>query len=99
MQRVRTLLPGLSRSLAVGGVGLALSPYLAVSAIPLTLLCGALTPKKLISSDSAAGLKFASTSLLRAGVVCVGFKLSLLELASLGAVGNWFNGVFDLAEL
>jgi hypothetical protein len=52
-----------------------LTPFYSVvgiSSIPLTLLAGALTPQKLIPASAAPGLKFASTQVLRAGVVCVG---------------------------
>lgn len=84
---LKQLGPGLWRSAACGAGGLVAAGVLGVSAIPVTLLSGALVPQKFIPSSANAGLKFASTHVLRAGIVCIGFKLSLIELASISVVG------------
>ena len=59
-----------------------------VSGIPVAILAGlALNNLTTLPSNLVPGFKTCSTTLLRAGIICVGFKLSFFEMASLGAYG------------
>ncbi len=87
LSRVRQVAPGLARAVGVAGGALAASAVVSVGAVPLALIAGALVPARWLGSGAKPGLAFASTAVLRAGVVCVGFKMNLGELAALGAVG------------
>jgi uncharacterized integral membrane protein (TIGR00698 family) len=56
----------------------------------MAILFGAVvgnTIPKDLNARFTKGTKFASTTALRAGIICVGAKLSLLDLAALGAFG------------
>jgi len=59
-----------------------------ISGIPVAILLGA-SIKSLVGlpKEFEPGLKFCTTSILRAGIVCVGAKLSAAEMVSLGAAG------------
>ncbi|GMI54407.1 hypothetical protein TeGR_g2824 [Tetraparma gracilis] len=64
-----------------------------LSGIPVSILSGLalkntnVLPPSLMSSSAAPGLKLSTTTLLRAGIVCVGMKLSFLDLLTSGLVG------------
>ncbi len=87
LTKIRSLAPGVARATAVGASGLLASTFVPLGPVPLALFIGALVPASLIGSDSKPGLSFCATNVLRAGVVCVGFKMNLGELATLGVVG------------
>jgi uncharacterized membrane protein YadS len=61
-----------------------------ISGIPVAILLGMaiknLSPFK-IGDKFAPGLKFCTTTVLRGGIICVGAKLSFVEMLSLGTVG------------
>ena len=88
LARARVVAPGAWRAAAVAGCALAASSIVPLGPVPLALVAGALTPAALLGLPAGRpGLVFCSTAVLRAGVVCVGFKMSLGELAALGALG------------
>lgn len=60
-----------------------------VSGIPVSIILGLLVANGPVKLPEALrpGLKVATTTVLRAGIVCVGFKLSALDVLTLGAVG------------
>ena len=61
-----------------------------VSGIPISILLGMSLrnmPGLQLPDNLATGLKFSTTTILRAGIICVGAKLSALEMISLGAAG------------
>jgi len=59
-----------------------------VSGIPIAILAGlAANNLTTLPSSLSPGFKTCSTTILRAGIICVGFKLSFFEMASLGAYG------------
>lgn len=88
LSKLRAIGPGAGRASLVGAVSYLASTVIPLGPVPLALITGALVPSSWIGgSGSKAGLSFCSTSVLRAGVVCVGFKMNLGELASLGAIG------------
>ena len=71
--------------LSFQGVTGASSP---ISGIPVSILLGIGIRNTIgISDKLMAGLKFATTNILRGGIICVGAKLSAIEMASLGATG------------
>lgn len=86
----RKLLPGLG--LAAGGAALALLLHLAVPAVPLltaALVLGVLVgcipaARPILGGVAAPGLGLAAKRLLRLGIVLLGLKLSLGEIADLG---------------
>mmetsp|Transcript_7163 Transcript_7163/g.10913 ORF Transcript_7163/g.10913 Transcript_7163/m.10913 type:complete len:459 (+) Transcript_7163:126-1502(+) len=62
-----------------------------VSGIPVAILFGAairnfILPQN-VTKHLEKGLKFSTTTILRTGIVCVGAKLSMAEMATLGATG------------
>ena len=60
----------------------------AVSGIPVSILLGMAIRNTIGISDTfTSGLKFATTNILRGGIICVGAKLSALEMVALGASG------------
>ncbi|GAB5357617.1 hypothetical protein AAMO2058_000389500 [Amorphochlora amoebiformis] len=69
--------------------GLPLTGSSPVSGVPIAILLGAslrnLTPIPVRVLEP--GLKFATTTVLRTGIVCVGVKLSAYEMAALGIAG------------
>jgi uncharacterized membrane protein YadS len=87
LNKVRSFGPGVSRAAIVGGASLLASSVVPIGPVPLSLLLGAAVPASVVGADSKAGLAFCSSTVLRAGVVCVGFKMSLGELAALGVAG------------
>jgi uncharacterized integral membrane protein (TIGR00698 family) len=71
--------------LSLQGISGASSP---VSGIPISILLGIGLRNTLgMSNTLLPGLKFATTNILRGGIICVGAKLSALEMASLGVTG------------
>jgi uncharacterized integral membrane protein (TIGR00698 family) len=60
-----------------------------VSGIPIAIMLGMLVNNSgwKMPTYFQGGLKFCTTTVLRTGIVCVGAKLSALEIASLGLVG------------
>ena len=71
--------------LSAQGVAGASSP---ISGIPVSILLGIGIRNSIGMSDKLLpGLKFATTNILRGGIICVGAKLSAIEMASLGATG------------
>eukprot|EP00467_Chlorarachnion_reptans_P008745 CAMPEP_0114520938 /NCGR_PEP_ID=MMETSP0109-20121206/19902_1 /TAXON_ID=29199 /ORGANISM="Chlorarachnion reptans, Strain CCCM449" /LENGTH=457 /DNA_ID=CAMNT_0001701975 /DNA_START=330 /DNA_END=1699 /DNA_ORIENTATION=- len=59
-----------------------------LSGIPVAILLGAGIRSSLgLSKSLEPGIKFATTSILRAGIICVGAKLSAAEMVELGAAG------------
>jgi uncharacterized membrane protein YadS len=69
------------------GISGASSP---VSGIPFSILLGMgirNMPGIQLPDILSKGLKFSTTTILRAGIICVGAKLSALEMISLGAAG------------
>jgi uncharacterized integral membrane protein (TIGR00698 family) len=96
------LLPGVLAAVAVMLAGFAAAEWLGrlllaghgvvgaspVSGIPVAILLGVLLRNAFRPPAAlAAGLKFASTTLLRAGIVLVGIKLSLSDVLRLGLAG------------
>ena len=71
--------------LAAQGLTGAASP---ISGIPVSILLGMLVNNAVTLPQSLRpGLKFCTVSALRAGIVCVGAKLSFVDVARLGAAG------------
>ena len=73
--------------LSFQGISGASSP---VSGIPVSILLGMglrNMPGVQLPAVLAKGLKFSTTTILRGGIICVGAKLSALEMVSLGAAG------------
>jgi uncharacterized membrane protein YadS len=77
--------------LAWQGITMSASP---ISGIPVSILVGLAINNAVLTSlpDSytkalAPGLAFCSKTLLQLGIVCVGTKLSMLDLVTAGAVG------------
>ena len=59
-----------------------------VSGVPVVIVLGLLLRNTLPLPESLApGLKFATTTILRAGIVLVGIRLSLFDVLKLGAAG------------
>ncbi len=86
LSKAKSVFPGVWRAAAVGAGAAGLSLVVPVASVPLALLGGAFVPSLWLGSSSRAGLQFCSGSVLRAGVVCVGLKMSAAELALQGAV-------------
>jgi uncharacterized integral membrane protein (TIGR00698 family) len=100
--RAAVLLPGVSAAASVATVGYVgadklgmallaaqgLSGSSPISAIPVSIILGMGISNTVGTSDELKqGLSFCSTTMLRAGIVSVGLKLSLLDVAALGATG------------
>lgn len=83
---VSTLIAGeigqaIAASQGVGGSG-------AMSAVPVAIVTGMLLNNTLtLPSSLKPGLKFCTTTILRAGIVCIGIKLSMFDLVKLGGFG------------
>eukprot|EP00945_MAST-04E_sp_MAST-4E-sp1_P002078 g2078.t1 len=59
-----------------------------ISGIPVAIMIGLVLGNTLkLPTATSAGLKFSTTTILRAGIICVGAKLSAVELMSGGLVG------------
>mmetsp|Transcript_3449 Transcript_3449/g.6432 ORF Transcript_3449/g.6432 Transcript_3449/m.6432 type:complete len:534 (+) Transcript_3449:1166-2767(+) len=65
-----------------------------ISGIPVSILLGAIARQALKQSNNTGlihkitpGLEFCTTSVLRLGIVCVGFKLQASEMMALGLTG------------
>ena len=95
-------LPGLLAAVVVMLVGFALADALGrallaarglsgaspISGVPVAIVLGLLLRNLLpLPSSIGVGLKFCTTTVLRLGIVLVGIKLSVLEMARLGAAG------------
>ena len=102
MTRLAVLLPGLVASAVVMLVGFALADGLGrlllagfglqgaspISGVAVAIVTGLLIRNLLpVPAAVAPGLKFCTTTVLRLGIVLVGIKLSVIEMARLGAAG------------
>lgn len=59
-----------------------------ISGVPVAILLGLLLNNTMtLPKALGPGLKFATTTMLRAGIVCVGIKLSCFDIAKLGVAG------------
>lgn len=102
MTRLPVLLPGLVASAIVMLVGFALADGLGrlllaafglqgaspISGVAVAIVTGLLIRNLLpVPAAVAPGLKFCTTTVLRLGIVLVGIKLSVIEMARLGAAG------------
>ena len=97
------VLPGLITSAAVMQLGFISAEYLGqcllefqnisggtspISGIPVSILIGVILRNSLSLPKSIdSGIQFATKPLLQAGIVCVGAKLSAVEMASVGVIG------------
>jgi len=87
-------IPGIAAAASVTTVSFAASSAIStalaipISGIPVSILLG-LAANNVISlpPSLSPGLKLCTTDILRAGIISVGFKLSLLDLISSGAIG------------
>jgi uncharacterized integral membrane protein (TIGR00698 family) len=102
MTRIATLLPGVLASAAVMFAGFELAEWLGrgllasrgltgaspISGVPVAIVIG-LVLRNTLSLPAALGpgLKFCTTTILRLGIVLVGIKLSVIEMARLGLAG------------
>lgn len=90
--RVRKLAPGLAASAAVAGVGALTASQLPsswhVSAIPVSIILGAtaanFSPLQAHMASLKPGIAATTSTVLRAGVICAGAKLSAMQVLSLG---------------
>ena len=87
----RSRLPGVAAAATTAGlagvVASQLPAHLHISAIPVSIVLGACAGNAAPSAMAEAlkpGLKFATSTILRAGIVCVGMKLSAAQVLSLG---------------
>ena len=102
MSRLATLLPGVLASAAVMFAGFELAEWLGrallasrgltgsspVSGVPVAIVIGLLLRNSVaLPASLAPGLKFCTTTILRLGIVLVGIKLSVIEMARLGLAG------------
>ena len=85
LQRCRSTYRGVMLALAVAAAARFFSDHYGAPAMLFALLFG--IAFNFLSTDErcAPGIEFASKTLLRAGVALLGFRLSLSEIASLGA--------------
>lgn len=102
MSRLATLLPGVLASAAVMFAGFELAEWLGrallasrgltgsspVSGVPVAIVIGLLLRNSVaLPASLAPGLRFCTTTILRLGIVLVGIKLSVIEMARLGLAG------------
>jgi uncharacterized integral membrane protein (TIGR00698 family) len=102
MSRLATLLPGVLASAAVMFAGFELAEWLGrallasrgltgsspISGVPVAIVVGLLLRNSLaLPASLGPGLKFCTTTILRLGIVLVGIKLSVIEMARLGLAG------------
>jgi uncharacterized integral membrane protein (TIGR00698 family) len=102
MTRLVTLLPGVLASAAVMFAGFEVAEWLGrallaarglsgsspISGVPVAIVIGLLLRNTLsLPAAIGAGLKFCTTTILRLGIVLVGIKLSVIEMARLGVAG------------
>lgn len=100
--RAATLLPGVAAAASVATVGYVGADALGmallsaqgltgsspISAIPVSIILGmGISNSVGVADGMKQGLSFCSTTMLRAGIVSVGLKLSILDVAALGATG------------
>ena len=96
------LLPGIAAAAGVAALGFTGAEYLGqgllaaqgisgaspISGIPVSIILGiGLSNTMTLPENLKPGLKWCSTTALRAGIVCVGAKLSCFDMVQLGAVG------------
>lgn len=81
--------PGLVRVAALGAVALAISHVVEpLSALVVAVILGALWSNTIgVGDRSLAGSRLAARVLLRAGIVALGFRLALADMAGLGISG------------
>ena len=102
MTRVDALLPGIAAATVVMLAGFALADGLGrlllaafglqgaspISGVAVAIVLGLLVRNLLpVPATLGVGLKFCTTTVLRLGIVLVGIKLSVIEMARLGAAG------------
>ncbi len=102
MTSIPTLIPGVAAAAVVMLAGFSLADVIGqallaargltgaspVSGVPVAIVLGLLLRNLLpLPPSLAPGLKFCTTTLLRLGIVLVGIKLSVIEMARLGAAG------------
>merc|ERR1712216_468862 len=96
------LLPGVAMAGTVAGIGVVGADFLGqgllaaqgisgsspISGIPVSILLGiGLNNMVALPEVARPGLKYATTTILRAGIVCVGAKLNCTDMVQLGATG------------
>ena len=86
--------PGVAAAVATASAGTIVASLLPsslhVSPIPVSIVLGAVAANVAPSSTRALlepGLKLATSTILRGGIVCVGAKLSVVDVAAVGAAG------------
>lgn len=90
MRSITPLLPGLALTTVGVGVAYALSVFLpTISALTIAVILGVIVgntakPLRIRTNPLAPGLKFAAKKLLRVGIVLLGFRLALSDIAALG---------------
>lgn len=90
MRSITPLLPGLALTTVGVGVAYALSAFLpTISALTIAVILGVIVgntakPLRIRTNTLAPGLKFAAKKLLRVGIVLLGFRLALSDIAALG---------------
>ena len=102
MTSIPTLIPGVAAAAVVMLAGFSLADLIGqavlaargltgaspVSGVPVAIVLGLLLRNLLpLPPALGSGLKFCTTTLLRLGIVLVGIKLSVIEMARLGAAG------------
>jgi len=87
----RSRLPGVAAAATTAGLGtaaaMAIPAHLHISAIPVSIVLGAIAGNVAPTAVREAikpGLKFTTSTILRAGIVCVGAKLSAAQVLALG---------------
>lgn len=87
VQPTREHLPGIGAALLVAFVasGIATVTPRAIGPVPTAVVCGAMAASMGRATRLAAGVRFVTTRVLRAGIVMLGAELSLQEVASIGA--------------
>lgn len=88
LARARAIAPGLAAVAIVAAAATVASRYIDLSPLVIGVILGAIIGNLVeVPTWSAAGVGFASRTLLRVGIVLLGFRLSLGDLAGLGADG------------
>lgn len=97
VSRWTSLLPGLALAVALGGFGVVASDVVGkgilglanspISPVMIGIVVGmALRNLVLLPDRTGAGLRFAGTKVLRLGIILLGIRLSILDVARLGAL-------------
>ncbi|WP_243841891.1 putative sulfate exporter family transporter [Salinibacterium sp. ZJ77] len=93
MTRVRSLLPGVLAMLGAAALAWALSlaipavPWLSIAFVLGVALGSIPVVRQMLDGALRAGTAFSARTLLRVGIVLLGFNLVLADVAALGAVG------------